>query len=137
MHKSGCLAALTALLLSTSVEAADSFAVTIEVDASRGGAALTPIWRFFGADEPNYATMKDGRQLLGELGALKQGDIYFRAHNLLSSARPRSSGAAATRTPKTQPAIRCMTGASSTASSTPIYRTVCAHSCSWGSCPSL
>jgi xylan 1,4-beta-xylosidase len=85
MHKSGCLAALTALLLSTSLEAADAFAVTIEVDASRGGAALTPIWRFFGADEPNYATMKDGRQLLGELGALKQDDIYFRAHNLLSS----------------------------------------------------
>ena len=85
MHKSGCLAVLTALLLSTSLEAADAFAVSIEVDASRGGAALTPIWRFFGADEPNYATMKDGRQLLGELGALKQDDIYFRAHNLLSS----------------------------------------------------
>ena len=29
--------------------------------------------------------MKDGRQLLGELGQLKKDDIYFRAHNLLSS----------------------------------------------------
>ncbi len=46
---------------------------------------MTPIWRFFGADEPNYATMKDGRQLLGELGMLKKDDVYFRAHNLLSS----------------------------------------------------
>jgi xylan 1,4-beta-xylosidase len=75
---------LAGVLMST-LAVADSFDVSIEVDASRGGAELTPIWRFFGADEPNYATMKDGRQLLGELGALKQDDIFFRAHNLLSS----------------------------------------------------
>jgi xylan 1,4-beta-xylosidase len=43
------------------------------------------IWRFFGADEPNYATMKDGRRLIGELGALKPGSIYFRSHNLLNT----------------------------------------------------
>ena len=29
--------------------------------------------------------MKDGRRLLGELGALRKDDVYFRAHNLLSS----------------------------------------------------
>ena len=66
-------------------EAADAFDVIIDVNAGRAGEAVTPIWRFFGADEPNYATMKDGRQLLGELGVLKKDDIYFRAHNLLSS----------------------------------------------------
>ena len=31
---------------------------------------LKPIWRFFGADEPNYATMKNGQKLLGELGEM-------------------------------------------------------------------
>ena len=31
---------------------------------------LKPIWRFFGADEPNYAYMKDGQKLLAELGEL-------------------------------------------------------------------
>jgi xylan 1,4-beta-xylosidase len=67
------------------VDAAEAFDVDIEVDARGQGAALTPVWRFFGADEPNYATMKDGRRLLAELGALKTGDVYFRAHNLLSS----------------------------------------------------
>jgi xylan 1,4-beta-xylosidase len=71
--------------LAANAAAAESFAVRIEVDARRQGAQLTPIWRFFGADEPNYATMKDGRQLLGELGALRKGDIWFRAHSLLSS----------------------------------------------------
>jgi xylan 1,4-beta-xylosidase len=62
-----------------------SFPVTIRVDAARGLGELKPIWRFFGADEPNYATMKDGRKLLGELGALRPGDVYFRTHNLLCS----------------------------------------------------
>jgi xylan 1,4-beta-xylosidase len=77
--------ALAALILAGPGVAADSFDVAIDVDARGAGATLTPIWRFFGADEPNYATMKDGRELLGELGALKKDDVYFRAHNLLSS----------------------------------------------------
>ena len=59
--------------------------VSIVVDAAHSAGALPPVWRFFGADEPNYATMKDGRKLLVELGNLKHGEVYFRAHNLLSS----------------------------------------------------
>jgi xylan 1,4-beta-xylosidase len=78
------LLALAAACLSA-VAAAESFPVKIEVDVRGGGAPLTPIWRFFGADEPNYATMKDGRALLAELGALGPGEVYFRAHNLLTS----------------------------------------------------
>ena len=65
--------------------AADSFPVTITVDAGKSLGELKPIWRMFGADEPNYATMKDGKKLLAELGALRTNDVYFRAHNLLSS----------------------------------------------------
>jgi xylan 1,4-beta-xylosidase len=59
--------------------------VTVTVDAARRVGALPPVWRFFGADEPNYATMKDGRKLLVELGKLRTGDVYFRAHNLLNT----------------------------------------------------
>ena len=59
--------------------------VAIEVDAGRPMGSLKPMWRFFGADEPNYATMKDGRKLIGELGALKPGEVYFRTHNLLNT----------------------------------------------------
>jgi xylan 1,4-beta-xylosidase len=65
--------------------AADAFPVTIRVDAGRRAAPLPPIWRFFGADEPNYATMKDGRKLLAELGELRPNDVYFRTHNLLNT----------------------------------------------------
>ncbi|HEY8901903.1 MAG TPA: hypothetical protein VIM61_15935 [Chthoniobacterales bacterium] len=60
-----------------------SFPVTITVDAAKPVGAMKPIWRFFGADEPNYATMKDGRKLLADIGSLRPGDTYFRTHNLL------------------------------------------------------
>ncbi|GAA3702516.1 beta-xylosidase [Sphingomonas cynarae] len=59
--------------------------VTIDVQADRTEGTLPPVWRFFGADEPNYATMKDGRKLLVELGKLRSGDVFFRAHNLLNT----------------------------------------------------
>lgn len=69
----------------TQAEAEPARPVAISVDASRTAGSLPPAWRFFGADEPNYATMKDGRKLLVELGKLRSGQVYFRAHNLLSS----------------------------------------------------
>ncbi|MBB3474733.1 GH39 family glycosyl hydrolase [Sphingomonas sp. BK345] len=61
------------------------FAVTIDVDAGRDEGPVVQEWRFFGADEPNYATMKDGRTTLATLGALAPDRVYFRAHNLLTS----------------------------------------------------
>lgn len=63
----------------------NSFAVKLTVDAAKPQGELKPIWRFFGADEPNYATMKHGKKLIGELGELKPRQVYFRAHNLLTS----------------------------------------------------
>ena len=59
--------------------------VAVSVDASKTVGALPPSWRFFGADEPNYATMKDGEKLLVQLGDLRRGEVYFRAHNLLNT----------------------------------------------------
>jgi xylan 1,4-beta-xylosidase len=65
--------------------AADPFPVTIRVDAAKPAGELRPIWRFFGADEPNYATMKDGKKLIAEIGELRPKSVYFRTHNLLTS----------------------------------------------------
>jgi xylan 1,4-beta-xylosidase len=67
------------------VSAQEARPVQVQVDAARVVAPLPPVWRFFGADEPNYATMQDGRKLLGELGKLRSGQVYFRAHNLMTS----------------------------------------------------
>lgn len=63
----------------------NSFPVIIRVDASRTRGELRPVWRFFGADEPNYACRKDGRKLMAELGGLRPQTVFFRTHNLLTS----------------------------------------------------
>ena len=62
-----------------------AFPVTVQIDATRPVAPLPPIWRFFGADEPNYATHPEGEKLLMELGSLRPGQVYFRAHNLMTT----------------------------------------------------
>ncbi len=88
------LSRLTALLLAalalpafaqTTPAPAAAFPVTITVEAAHPAGPLRTFWRYFGADEPNYATMKDGQKLLGQLGELAPQQIYFRAHNLLCS----------------------------------------------------
>jgi xylan 1,4-beta-xylosidase len=61
------------------------FPVSVTVDTASAQGDLKPIWRFFGADEPNYAYMKNGAKLIGELGALLPKHVYFRTHNLLTS----------------------------------------------------
>jgi xylan 1,4-beta-xylosidase len=68
-----------------SAERTDSFPVKVRVDAGRDLGELPPIWRDFGADEPNYGHMKHGRALLAELGKLRTSDVFFRTHNLLDS----------------------------------------------------
>ena len=78
------------ILLAHAIRAAEpaatnAFPVSIRVDAARPRGELKPIWRFFGGDEPNYATMKDGQKLLSELGKLRPKEVYFRTHNLLTS----------------------------------------------------
>lgn len=65
--------------------ATDGFPVKITIDAAQSRGELRPVWRFFGADEPNYAYMKDGRKLLKELGLLRPKAVYFRTHNLLTT----------------------------------------------------
>jgi xylan 1,4-beta-xylosidase len=72
-------------LIIASTAVASAFPVTVRVDAAKRIDVLPPIWRFFGADEPNYATRPQGARLLMELGGLRSGQVYFRAHNLLTT----------------------------------------------------
>ncbi len=74
-----------AMLACASVSAGAVFPVTVEVDASKTVDVWQPIWRFFGADEPNYSTRAEGQKLLTELGSLRPGQVYFRTHNLMTS----------------------------------------------------
>lgn len=79
--------ALICVLQNQRLRAADhgTFPVTIQVHAAQTVGELKPIWRFFGADEPNYATMTNGRKLIGEIGQLRPNEVFFRTHNLLNS----------------------------------------------------
>jgi len=46
---------------------------------------MKPFWSFFGYDEANYTTRKDGQRLLTELQELSPVPVYIRTHNLLTS----------------------------------------------------
>ena len=91
MVKSKALCRVSLLLLSAGWLAAAptwsaaAFPVTVKVDAAKRVGTLPPIWRFFGADEPNYSTLPEGERLLMELGSLRPGEVYFRAHNLMTT----------------------------------------------------
>ena len=59
--------------------------VSIRVDTNTVRGPMTPIWAWFGNDEPNYAYMPDGKKLLAELAAASPVPVFFRTHNLLTS----------------------------------------------------
>jgi len=59
--------------------------VNIRVRADQPDGSLSPIWSFFGYDEPNYTYAPNGKKLLGELSALGPGPVYVRVHNLLTT----------------------------------------------------
>ena len=48
-------------------------------------APLTPLWNYFGYDEPNYTYAPNGKKLLTELAALGPTPPYVRVHNLFTS----------------------------------------------------
>jgi xylan 1,4-beta-xylosidase len=64
-------------------EASSSLKIRVQADQSDG--TLSPIWNYFGYDEPNYTYTQNGKKLLGELAGLDAAPIYVRVHNLLTS----------------------------------------------------
>ncbi len=60
-------------------------AVIIQVDASRNLGPLTPVWNYFGYDEPNYTYATHGRELIAELAASNSSRVEIRTHNLLTT----------------------------------------------------
>lgn len=65
--------------------AAQTDAVSITIDTKKTAGSLAPIWSYFGYDEANFTTMKDGKKLLTELAALSTKPVYVRVHNLLTT----------------------------------------------------
>lgn len=59
--------------------------LTIHVDLNKKKGPMTPVWAWFGYDEPNYTYMKDGKKLLTEIAELSPVPVYVRVHNLLTT----------------------------------------------------
>jgi xylan 1,4-beta-xylosidase len=81
---------LAAILLATTSLLAQAPApppatVLIQVHANQPTGPYTPIWNFYGADEPNYLYAPNGKKLLSELAALSPVPVYFRPHNLFTT----------------------------------------------------
>ena len=58
---------------------------TITVDFANKIGDYKPIYSWFGYDEANYTTMRNGKVLLRELRDLSPVPVYIRAHHLLTS----------------------------------------------------
>jgi xylan 1,4-beta-xylosidase len=64
---------------------AQSTPVTISADLSRKLGPYKPIYAWFGYDEANFTTGRDGKKLLRELHDLSPVPVHIRAHHLLTS----------------------------------------------------
>lgn len=59
--------------------------VTVRVDLAATQGPYTPVYRWFGYDEPNYTYSEHGQQLLRQLHELSPQPVYIRAHNLFTT----------------------------------------------------
>ena len=57
----------------------------IRIDASGPRERWSPVWDYFGYDEPNYTYAPNGEKLLSELSGLSATAVHVRMHNLLTS----------------------------------------------------
>jgi len=60
-------------------------AVDVNVNLNRKVGAYSPIYSWFGYDESNYSTTRNGQALLHQLHDLSPVPVYIRAHFLLAS----------------------------------------------------
>jgi xylan 1,4-beta-xylosidase len=74
-----------ALLLALTLQQPDSGRVSIHVESTVKRGPMTPIWAWFGHDEPNYTYMPNGKKLLGALAKASPVPIFVRTHNLLTT----------------------------------------------------
>ncbi|HET9088186.1 MAG TPA: beta-xylosidase [Acidobacteriaceae bacterium] len=71
------------LIAATGVRAQSS--ATVEVYLNHRIGPFSPIYRWFGYDESNYTTTRNGQQLLHKLHDLTPAPVYIRSHFLLAS----------------------------------------------------
>jgi xylan 1,4-beta-xylosidase len=68
-----------------SQQTSQSASISIKVQADQSDGPVSPVWNYFGYDEPNYSYAPNGKKLLGELAALDAAPVYVRVHNLFTT----------------------------------------------------
>jgi xylan 1,4-beta-xylosidase len=76
---------ICAAALQGAAQVTPSNPVSIRVDLAKPQGLYKQIYAWFGYDESNYTTMKNGKQLLRELHDLSPEPVHIRAHHLLTS----------------------------------------------------
>jgi xylan 1,4-beta-xylosidase len=76
---------LTAFLLIAIGSGVGQSTTNVQVDLGHDLGAFTPVYRWFGYDESNYTTTRNGQALLHELHDLTPEPVYVRAHFLLTT----------------------------------------------------
>ena len=74
-----------AAMLASGGALAQGAPVAISVDLSHATGPYKPIYAWFGYDEANFTTGRDGKKLLRELHDLSPVPVYIRAHHLLTT----------------------------------------------------
>ena len=59
--------------------------VTIEIDATKSGQPVRPIWTYFGYDEANYTTHAQTRDVLSTLATSFETPVHVRTHFLFNT----------------------------------------------------
>ncbi|MEO7496268.1 MAG: hypothetical protein ABIT83_25625 [Massilia sp.] len=86
LYSALCLLGAASLAPALAAEPAPATApVAITIDAAKPKGPMTPIWAWFGYDEPNYTTAPNGKKLLSDIAAASPVPVYVRAHNLMTS----------------------------------------------------
>jgi xylan 1,4-beta-xylosidase len=80
------LASIVAAIVACASFVGQADRVSIRVDTTTTVGPMTPIWAWFGYDEPNYTYTDNGTKLLNELAAAaKPVPVHVRTHNLLTT----------------------------------------------------
>ena len=86
LRSASALLVAIALLGPLEQTAAQQPRIQIRVASGAERGPMTPMWAWFGYDEPNYTYMPNGKKLLSALAeAAKPATVYVRTHNLLTT----------------------------------------------------
>src|SRR3990170_1054356 len=80
-----CLAIICFLIVACGGRQVPDADISIRIDLNKKKGPMSPVWAWFGYDEPNYTYMEDGKKLLSEIAELSPVPVYVRPHNLLTT----------------------------------------------------